>query len=209
MDKSSQRELFLAHSAVQDWQSGDMIRIWTPDTGIYYILDGTVHIMRVFPDGSHSLLHILEKDASFFETRYFHHGTRTTVAYAASRARTAYLSPENVQRLLATSLEFCHFLLRNMSWKNFSIGRSLAGKDRKSTGLRLLAVLHELSCGQDGRSPVVRITQATLADFVGKHPVTTHISLKRLERAGFVRLKRGAVELDLERVEAALGTQES
>lgn len=203
-------QLLLEHSVIQRFDAGSLIRIWTPDTGIYYILEGNVHIIRLLKNGSRSIIHILGRDMLFFENRYFHHGTRTTAAYAVSPTKTAYLSPKNVEYLLATSLDFCHILIRNMSKKGLNSGKNSVDSCHLCAETRMLAVLYELACAQDGcRSSSVRITQATLADIVGKHPVNTNITLKRLEQAGFVRLKRGAIELDLERMEAALSSQES
>lgn len=210
MEPATSDKAFLDYAVVQIWNPGDMIHIWTPDTGIYYILRGTVHIVRLFENGSRSILHILDHDNFFFENRYFNHGTRTTSAYAATSVKTAYLSPENVEFLLSTSLGFCHTLIRTMSRKNFSLGKAIADNSHTCATMRMLTVLYELSCEQDGsHSSIIRITQATLADFIGKHPVNTNIILKRLEQAGFIRLKRGSIELNLESIENALRHQES
>lgn len=210
MGEDNKLTLILENAVLQNWNAGDLIRIWTPDTGIYYILEGNVHIIRLLKNGSRSILHILGRDMLFFENRYFHRGTRTTAAYAVSPTKTAYLPPQSVEHLLATSLDFCHLLIRNMSKKGMNSGKNRVDNCHLCAETRMLAVLHELACAQDGgRVSSVHITQATLADIVGKHPVNTNIILKRLEQAGFVRLKRGAIELDLERVEAALSSQES
>lgn len=211
MGEDNKLTLILEKAVLQNWNSGDLIHIWTPDTGIYYILEGNVHIIRLLQNGSRSILHILGRDMLFFENRYFHRGTRTTAAYAVSSpTKTAYLAPQSVEHLLATSLDFCHLLIRNMSKKGLNSGKNSVDNSHLCAEARMLAVLHELACAQDGPpSSVLHITQATLADIVGKHPVNTNIILKRLEQAGFVRLKRGAIELDLERVEAALSSQES
>ena len=209
MEEDTFAALFLKQSTIQNWKTGSLIRIWTPDTGIYYVLEGSVYIVRLLKNGTRSILHVLGKNNLFFENRYFHHHTRTTAIYAAAPTRTAYLPPETVDRLFASSLDFCHLLIRSMSEKTLRSGKHSVDSNRLCPETRMLAVLYELACGQEGgRTSCVRITQATLADFVGKHPVNTNITLKRLEEAGFLRLKRGAIELDLERMEEALSSEE-
>lgn len=210
MEERSFAALFLDQATIQDWKTGSLIRIWTPDTGIYYILEGSVHINRLLKNGSRSIIHVLGKNSLFFENRYFHHHTRTTAVYAAAPTRTAYLAPDVVDRLYATSLEFCHLLIRSMSEKTLRNGKHRVDSNRLCAETRMLAVLHELASAQEGGpASCVHITQVTLADFVGIHPVTANITLKRLEEAGFLRLGRATIELDLPRMEAALSAEES
>lgn len=196
---------FLDYAVVSNWREGEVIHMWTPDSGIFYVLDGTVHVIRLLESGARSILHVVGRDNFFFENRYFHPHARISVAYAASDTRTAYLSPQNVELLMGQSLEFCRMLIDNMSMKNLNCGKNIVDARHREPDFQLLSALYGLSCQGEGRpSRTLIMTQASLAEYVGKHPVTTNKILKKLEREGFIRIGRCSIELDVERIFAVL-----
>ena len=201
MDTDSAAWPFLEHAVVRSWKSGALIHMWTPASGIFYVLSGTVHVVRLLESGERSILHVVGKDNFFFENRYFHPHPRTSVAYAAADTQTAYLSPEKVEFLLGTSLAFCHALIDDMSRKNLNSGKNIVDACRRDPEFRLLSALYGLSC-RKGDAPVrrLRITQSCLAEYVGKHPVTINKILRKLEEQGFLHLGRGSITLEVERI---------
>ena len=199
----------LEHAVVQDWKNGDAIHMWTPESGIFYVLHGTVHVVRLLENGGRSILHALGKNNFFFENRYFHPHTRTSVAYAASDTQTAYFTPKKVEFLLNSSLEFCRILIYNMSLKNLNSGKNIVDNRHSNPEFMLLSALYDLNRQkEDRRSRSLRITQASLAEYVGKHPVTTNNILKLLEQKGFVTLGRGIITLNMEQISATLKNRE-
>ena len=201
MDTDAATWPFLDHAVVRRWKSGALIHMWSPDSGIFYVLSGRVHVIRLLENGSRNILHVVGKGNFFFENRYFHPHPRASVAYAAADTQTAYLPPEVVETLLGSSLEFCRALIDDMSRKNMNSGSNIVDACRRDPEFRLLSALYGLSC-REGDSPLrtLHITQACLAEYVGKHPVTTNKILRKLEEQGFLKLGRGAITLELERI---------
>ncbi len=210
MDKKCDFASFFKYARIENWESGELICYWTPDTGIYYIISGIIHITRILPSGSHRIIHILGKDNFFFENRYFYAATRATAAYVATAAQTACFSAANVEELLSSSPNFCRALIMNMARKNLTIGEKLVNSAHICAETHMLSILYDLARIQND-IPVntIRITQAKLSDIVGKHPVNVNIILKKLECAGYIKLRRGAIELKLDSIESALASQYS
>ena len=199
----------LEHAVVQDWKNGDAIHMWTPESGIFYVLHGTVHVVRLLENGGRSILHAVGRDNFFFENRYFHPHSRTSVAYAASDTQTAYFPPEKVEFLLNTSLEFCRILIYNMARKNLNSGKNIVDNRHSNPEFMLLSALYDLSREkEDSSSRTLHITQANLAEYVGRHPVTTNKILKLLEQKGFITLGRGVITLNMEQIFAVLKKQQ-
>lgn len=199
----------LEHAVVQNWKNGDAIHMWTPESGIFYVLHGTVHVVRLLENGGRSILHAVGRDNFFFENRYFHPHSRTSVAYAASDTQTAYFPPEKVEFLLNSSLEFCRILICNMSRKNLNSGKNIVDNRHSKPGFMLLSALYDLSREkEDSSTHTLHITQANLAEYVGRHPVTTNKILKLLEQKGFITLGRGVITLNMEQIFAVLKKQQ-
>ena len=199
----------LEHAVVQDWKNGDAIHMWTPESGIFYVLHGTVHVVRLLENGGRSILHAVGRDNFFFENRYFHPHSRTSVAYAASDTQTAYFPPEKVEFLLNTSLEFCRILIYNMARKNLNSGKNIVDNRHSNPEFMLLSALYDLSREkEDSSTHTLHITQANLAEYVGRHPVTTNKILKLLEQKGFITLGRGVITLNMEQIFAVLKKQQ-
>ncbi len=199
----------LEHAVVQNWKNGDAIHMWTPESGIFYVLHGTVHVVRLLENGGRSILHAVGRDNFFFENRYFHPHSRTSVAYAASDTQTAYFPPEKVEFLLNTSLEFCRILIYNMARKNLNSGKNIVDNRHSNPEFMLLSALYDLSREkEDSSTHTLHITQANLAEYVGRHPVTTNKILKLLEQKGFITLGRGVITLNMEQIFAVLKKQQ-
>ncbi|MCH5276567.1 MAG: Crp/Fnr family transcriptional regulator [Desulfovibrionaceae bacterium] len=188
----------LEHAVIQNWKNGETIHMWTSESGIFYVLYGTVYIIQLLENGGRSILHVVEKDRFFFENRYFHPHTRISAAYAVSDTQTAYFTPEKIEFLLNTSLEFCKILIYNMALKNLNSGKNILNSRNSNPEIMVLNALYDLLLQKkDSNSNSLRITQATLAEYVGRHPVTTNKILKLLERKGLITLGRGVITMNL------------
>lgn len=186
---------------IRFWNSGDIIHMYTPGTGIFYVLSGRVYIIRLLENGTRSILHVADKGKFFFENRYFVSHVRTSMAYAVTQTVTAYFPPEKVEWLIDNSPQFCRAMFQNMAMKNLNMAGAVVETCHFTAEHRLLNALYALSYqAENHQSSVLHMTQSELAEYVGKHPVTVNKTLKILEAKGFIKIRRGNIILELDKI---------
>jgi len=113
--------------------------------GIFFILSGSVKLLRVGVDGRESVLHIAEGPAMIAEAAIFI-GKYPASAEALTDVESLYLSKEQAFALMERSGKFARFLLDSMSfWLNRLVKRieTLTQDSAASRLSRYLLEIHE------------------------------------------------------------------
>ena len=189
----------LARAHVETWQTGQEIFIRaSPPSAMFYVLDGQVLLTRLLEQGERKILHIVDAGHFFFEALHFYPQSRAVLAHAIQPTRTARFAAAVADELIDASPRFRRVLLASMAAKALAAGTEIVDLAYAAPEARMLRVLQNLYRHRnetDGEPGRLHLTQALLAEHLGLHPVTVNRTLKKLERAGSIRLGRGSITL--------------
>lgn len=189
----------LARARLETWRPGEVILACAaPPAALYYVLEGQVLLTRLLEQGERKTLHIVDAGHFFFEALHFLPQSRTVLAHALRSTRTARFAAAVADELIDASPAFRRALLASLATKALAAGTEIVDLAHADPEKRMLRVLRELDrhqTGAEGPPGRLNLTQALLAEHLGLHPVSVNRTLKKLERAGCIRLGRGSVTL--------------
>jgi len=183
-----------------------------PGTTLYLIQDGEVKLTILSPDGKEVILALLGSGGFFGELALLDGGMRSATAVARSPSKLLVLERVDLLRFLGSHPNAVAPLLAALSRR---LRRTtdlthdavfLDGPTRLTKVLlRLAQVGDRERLDPDGVVSAPRLTQEELAELVGGTRESINRWLRILAREGFVRRRRGVVEvLDPERLRKRL-----
>jgi CRP/FNR family cyclic AMP-dependent transcriptional regulator len=190
--KPALREALLARARIAQVEAGQWI-YGTGDAlnGLYGVLDGSVHLLMMLPDGETRLLDIVGSGHLFGQPARFGGGPRLVTAVAGERARLLHVPDQALAEIARRQPDV---------WRNFSVllygqlagALQLAGVMIHLPPSRRVAARLALLAAQ---SDAVAVTQEQLAEMTGLSRKTVNLHLRALERDGIIatRYRRIAV----------------
>lgn len=178
-----QRRRFAKGQLIQ--QRGD------PGTEFWYIESGSVQVGRFTADGKLILFALLDAGESFGEQAFLGEFPRMVDAIAGADCTLIRIGEAELQNLIETDAAAARILLKTMAhmvqqaFDLIEAGRNRPAIDRVAQALTGL-------CGE-GEVSEIPITQQELADLVGLSRVSLGQMLAKLEIAGLVERRYGAI----------------
>jgi CRP/FNR family transcriptional regulator, anaerobic regulatory protein len=126
-------------------------------------------------------------------TQLLHRSNRCAQAMAEQDVRMLAMPREYFDRLLAESDDFRHYLMRSMAHCISDVMQLIARVSFDHLDLRLAHLIRQLS---DRATPdKLRITHQSIANELGTTREVVSRLLKDFERAGYIKLSRGSIEI--------------
>jgi CRP/FNR family cyclic AMP-dependent transcriptional regulator len=210
---AAERAAILSAGKMRTVRSGEVLyrRGDAPD-GMYIVVDGIIRIATMSRTGEEFILDLCGRGMWIGELGVLEGQDRTHDAVAETRSTVLFLSSAEVERLLATWSAFSRAMLR-LEARRFRRAVEWAGRNAVGSLDSLLAARLVLFVRRDplfAMSPAFdfKITQTTLARWIGTTRQRMNQVLQEWEAEGLVRTRRGSLQIlkfgELERKLAAL-----
>jgi CRP/FNR family transcriptional regulator len=168
------------------------------------VLQGVVKIYQTSENGREIALHRVYAGQICIPmlVRLLHRSTRCAQAVAEEDTRLLAISPDHFDRLLAESEGFGRYLMSAMAHCISDVMQLVADVSFNHLDLRLAQLIGQLSSGTGPGK--LKLTHQAIANELGTTREVVSRILKRFERAGYIKLNRGNIDViagdDLEKL---------
>lgn len=197
-------------SRTQRYRVGEVIALEGDECpGMYVVESGTVRLVKgssssAFGFGREQTIQLLGRGDSFNEVPVFDGGTNLVTAEAVNDVSVILVTKKDVQSLASRCPDFADLVINVMSQQLRHMLAMVEDISMRDVTGRVAKILRQAETPLDGvGSGIVtgqRLTQREIAWMAGTAREVVARALKKMERAGAVRINRGKVEI----VDAAL-----
>jgi CRP-like cAMP-binding protein len=171
--------------------------------GLYIVDIGTIRLSKssssAFGFGREQTIRLMGPGESFNEVPVFDDGPNPVTAEALDDARVILVPRKDVQSLVRRSPEFAELIIKIMSQRLRHLVAMIEDVSMRDVAGRVAKILLQVQCPMDGVGAGVvtgrRLTQREIAEMAGTAREVVARTLKKMERAGAVAVKRGNVQI--------------
>lgn len=174
------------------FQKGD------PGTTMMAVISGAVRICVFSPEGDEIVLAFIRNEEFFGEIALADGGERTADAYAAEATRLLILNRRDLMPFLERHPKVCLKLLEITAARLRSCSvrfEDFIFLDVRTRLAKLLAALAMQGAAEGSHHRTIAIAQHALASMIGTSRQAANKQLREWEKAGIIRLRRGAIEI--------------
>lgn len=173
-----------------------------PGSGFYLVKEGRVKIYMISPDGKEQILHILGPGEPFGEAPVFAGQSFPAHAVALEDCRLVFLPRDDFVDLVTRNPSLALNLLAVLSKRLREFTRMVDSLSLKEVPGRLAGHLLLLSRKQaNGDELELELSKTQLASLLGTIPETLSRILKKLQKAGYIRIEGARITIiDRERL---------
>lgn len=161
----------------------------------YAVLSGSLEFSVISYDGRKLSLDVMHKGALFGEIALFDPGPRTATVTALEPARVVAIKNADVLKAVRKSPDLAIDMLRLAGQRMRWMGSQLNEQVFLPLPARLAKKVLHLTAHSDAAQPVLALSQADLAEFVGASREAVSKSLSRWNRGGIISLTRGGLRV--------------
>lgn len=194
LDDSALSELFRDCPARSVAEGEAIFQPGRPADRFYVVLDGSVKIFQLSPQGQEQTLHLYGPGCTFGEAAMFAGGDYPAWARAAEDARVLEVSRAVLERAMCDKPELTLGMLAGLSSKLREFARLIEQISLKDVPSRVASAL---LAEADGRREFrLARTKRQLASQLGTTPETLSRSLGKLSDAGYIQVKGRTVTIN-------------
>lgn len=161
------------------------------------VLHGVVKIYQTSENGREIALHRVHGGQICIPmlVRLLHRSTRCAQAVAEENTRLLVISPDHFDRLLSESEAFGHYLMGAMANCISDVMQLVADVSFNHLDLRLANLIRRLANESSPGKQKLTLTHQAIANELGTTREVVSRILKRFERAGYIKLNRGNIDI--------------
>lgn len=197
--------ILIESGTVKTYPQGSIIYLQdTVCDGLHCIVKGRVKNCLLLPDGSETILTLLQKNKIIGEAATVHNWPHISTAIAQTDVETVLISPDTLRSLIRQNPALALVLIESMGVKLRACAAQaseLSGRHVRNCLAKLLITLESYGIEKEN-GKWFHITHGELSGLAGTTRPNVTAILNQFARAGLIELKRGklriinAIELD-------------
>lgn len=199
--RDDELEQIAAHCRVQDCgKSGVLFHEGDPYRGFYVVMEGSVKVFKLSPDGKETVLHVLFPSQTLAEIPMFAGEDYPAHAECLAESRVMFVEKDGFLALLRQNPDLSIRMLAGLSKRLRHLAAQLEDLTAHDVRTRLVRyLLEEYRLQKPGRllpRITLRISKSLLASQLGTTLETLSRTFRKLEDEGLIRMKGKIILLE-------------